>query len=52
MGVLAAFWHVSWIAGILLAMSAIGGLIIYAIYMKQLERDNAGQPASNVAKGR
>lgn len=52
MGVLAAFWHVSWIAGILLAVSAIVGLITYAIYMKQLERDNASQPASDAAKGR
>ena len=50
LGVFAAFWHVSWIAGILLAGSGIGGLLIYTVYLRQMERDNAGGPASGAAK--
>lgn len=51
LGVFAAFWHVSWLAGILLAISGIAGLMIYTIYLKELERDHAGESASNLAKG-
>jgi hypothetical protein len=33
-GVLLAFWHNSWIAGVLLLISGIFGLIVYAVYSK------------------
>lgn len=52
LGVFAAFWHVSWIAGILLATSGAGGLIIYTIYLRQMERDNASRSASDLAKSK
>lgn len=52
LGVFAAFWHVSWIAGILLATSGIGGLVIYTIYLRQMERDNASRSASDLAKSK
>jgi heme O synthase-like polyprenyltransferase len=52
LGVLAAFWHVSWIAGILLAASGVGGLVIYTVYLKQMERDNASPSPSGAANER
>ena len=39
-GVFAAFWHISWIAAILLLISGVVGLVVYALYSKQLVRDN------------
>jgi len=39
-GVLAAFWHISWIAAALLLVSGGIGLVVYAVYSKQLTRDN------------
>ena len=39
-GVFAAFWHISWMAAVLLAISGIVGLVVYAAYSKQLARDN------------
>ena len=44
-GVVAAFWHVSWIAGVLIALSGLVGLAIYFAHSKQLQKDNA--PAQN-----
>ena len=39
-GVFAAFWHISWMAAVLLVISGIVGLVVYAAYSKQLVRDN------------
>jgi len=44
-GVIAAFWHVSWIAGVLIMISGLLGLAIYFAYSKRLQEDNA--PAQN-----
>ena len=38
-GVGAAFWHVLWIAGVVVSVSGIAGLALYATYYKRLERD-------------
>jgi hypothetical protein len=38
-GVVAAFWHVLWIAGVVVLVSGIAGLGLYATYYKRLERD-------------
>ena len=40
-GVFAAFWHISWLAAVLLVISGIFGLVVYAVYSKQLARDNS-----------
>ena len=40
-GVVAAFWHVSWVAGVLVVVSGLVGLGIYFAYSKQLQKDNA-----------
>ena len=40
LGTWAAFWHISPLAGVLLPVSGVVGLIIYGAYLKQLERDN------------
>ena len=40
LGILAAIWHLSWVAGILLSISGLAGLLIYAIYSRQLQSDN------------
>ncbi len=40
-GVVAAFWHVSWVAGVLIVVSGLVGLGIYFAYSKQLQKDNA-----------
>ncbi len=39
-GVVAAFWHVSWIAGVLIIASSFAGLGIYFAYSRQLQKDN------------
>ncbi len=39
-GVVAAFWHVSWIAGLLILVSSLAGLGIYFAYSRQLQKDN------------
>ena len=39
-GVLAAFWHMSWIAAVALLISGGIGLVVYAVYSMQLRRDN------------
>jgi CAAX protease family protein len=39
-GVVGAFWHVSWVAGVLLLVSAAIGLAVYLAYSRQLEKDN------------
>jgi len=39
-GVFAAFWHISWIAAVLLVISGLVGLVVYAAYSRQLARDN------------
>ena len=38
-GVVAAFWHVLWIAGVGVLVSGSVGLALYATYYKRLERD-------------
>jgi hypothetical protein len=38
-GVVAAFWHVLWIAGVMVLVSGIVGFALYATYYKRLERD-------------
>ncbi len=40
-GVVAAFWHLSWVAGVLVVVSGLVGMGIYFAYSKQLEKDNA-----------
>ncbi len=39
-GIVGAFWHVSWIAGVLFLVSSIVGLAVYLGYSRQQERDN------------
>ncbi len=39
-GVVAAFWHVSWVAGLLIMVSSLIGLGTYFTYIKQLQREN------------
>jgi hypothetical protein len=39
-GIVSAFWHVSWVAGVLLLVSAAIGLAVYLAYSRQLEKDN------------
>jgi len=38
-GVIAAFWHILWIAGVLVLVSGVVGLALYATYYRRLERD-------------
>ncbi len=40
-GVIAAFWHVPWVAGVLVMVSGLSGLAIYLIYSRQLKKANA-----------
>ena len=47
-GVIAAFWHVSWIAGVLILISSLVGLAIYLAYSKQLEKDNLPAQHENI----
>lgn len=44
-GVVAAFWHVSWVAGALIVVSGLVGMGIYFAYSRQLRKDNP--PAGN-----
>ncbi len=39
-GVVAAFWHLSWIAGVLILVSGLFGVGVYLAYRRQLRRDN------------
>ncbi len=41
LGVVAAFWHVSWVAGALILVSGLLGLGVYLAYTRQLEKDNS-----------
>ena len=45
-GVFAAFWHISWIAAVLLVISGAVALVVYVLYSKRLERDNQTDTAS------
>jgi membrane-associated HD superfamily phosphohydrolase len=45
-GVIAAFWHISWIAAVLLLISSVVGLVVYAVYARQLVRDNLSETQS------
>ncbi len=40
LGVVAAFWHVSWVAGLLIIISSLVGIGIYFMYSRQLQKDN------------
>ncbi|GHO45586.1 hypothetical protein [Ktedonospora formicarum] len=40
-GVVAALWHMLWIAGVMVMVSGIMGLAIYTGYYKRLEQDEA-----------
>jgi O-antigen/teichoic acid export membrane protein len=42
-GVVAAFWHVSWVAGVLVLISGAFGLTVYLFYSRRLERENASE---------
>src|SRR5262245_2541843 len=44
-GVIAAFWHVSWIAGVLVVISGLVGLATAYSYTMRLQKDNA--PVNN-----
>ncbi len=47
-GVVAAFWHVSWVAGLLILLSSVAGIGIFFAYSRQLQKDN---PAAGNGKG-
>lgn len=38
-GVIAAFWHMLWIAGVVVLVSGVVGLALYATYYRRLEHD-------------
>lgn len=38
-GVVAAFWHMSWVAGVIILVSGAAGLSAYSAYYARLERD-------------
>ncbi len=40
-GVVAAFWHLSWVAGVLVVVSGLVGMGIYFAYSRQIQKDNA-----------
>ncbi len=42
-GVVAAIWHVSWVAGLLIMVSALVGLGVFFAYSRQLQKDNPPQ---------
>ena len=44
-GVAAAFWHVLWIAGVVVSVSGIVGLALYATYYRRLEREEGITPS-------
>ncbi len=39
-GVVAAFWHLSWIAGVLIVVSCLAGFAVYFAYSRQIQKDN------------
>ncbi len=39
-GVVAAFWHLSWIAGVLIMASCLAGFAVYFTYSRQILKDN------------
>ncbi len=39
-GVVAAFWHLSWIGGVLIVASCLAGLAVYFAYSRQIQKDN------------
>ena len=45
-GVVAALWHISWVAGIVMVASALIGLAAYRAYLKRLEIDNRPEASS------
>ncbi len=40
LGVIAAFWHLSWIAGVLVIVSGLFAVGVYFAYTRQLQKDN------------
>ncbi len=38
LGVAAAFWHMAWFMGMLISLSGVFGLLIYAVYAKRYDR--------------
>ncbi len=40
LGVVAAFWHLSWVAGALIVASGLFGVVVYLAYTRQLKKDN------------
>ncbi len=47
-GVVAAFWHVSWVAGLFIMVSSLVGLGIYLAYSRQLQKDNTPEGDKSV----
>ena len=45
-GVVAALWHISWVVGIVVVVSALLGLAAYRTYLKRLEIDNSPETSS------
>lgn len=43
-GVVAAFWHILWIAGVVVLASGIAGFALYASYYGRLESKNGTRP--------
>lgn len=43
-GVVAAFWHVFWIAGIVVLVSGSAGFALYTTYYQRLERNEESKP--------
>ncbi len=44
LGVVAAFWHLSWVAGVLILISGLFAVGVYFTYTRQLQKDNASEP--------
>ena len=45
-GVVAALWHISWVAGIVIVASTVIGLVAYRDYLKRLDIDNRPEASS------
>jgi hypothetical protein len=43
-GLVAAFWHVLWIAGVVVLVSGIAGFALYITYYRRLERNEGIKP--------
>ncbi|MEV4170190.1 hypothetical protein [Nonomuraea sp. NPDC049709] len=43
-GIVAAFWHMTWIAGVVVSAAGVLGLGIYTGYYMRLERDTRTKP--------